>query len=143
MMIRQTLPDNLLMGYAAGTLNEAFNLVIATHVSLSDEAQVRLGAFEAVGGAVLDEEDMVDLSDDSLDQMMARLEALPQANARAPMVADDIYPAPLADYVGRGLRWQSLGKGVKQAILKTDTGATARLLRIPAGQAMQIGRAHV
>ncbi len=136
MMIRQTLPDNLLMGYAAGTLNEAFNLVIATHVSLSDEAQVRLGAFEAVGGAVLDEEDMVDLSDDSLDQMMARLEALPQANARAPMVADDIYPAPLADYVGRGLRWQSLGKGVKQAILKTDTGATARLLRIPAGQAM-------
>lgn len=136
MMIHHTLPDSLLMGYAAGTLNEAFNLVIATHVSLSDEAQVRLGAFEAVGGAVLDDGDAVDLSDDSLDRMMARLEALPQANARAPMVADDIFPAPLADYVGRGLRWQSLGKGVKQAILKTDAGATARLLRIPAGQAM-------
>lgn len=136
MMIRHTLPDNLLMGYAAGSLPEAFNLVVAAHVSLSEDARVRLGAFEAVGGAVLEDEDAAALSDGSLDRMMARLDGLPQANARAAMQANDIYPAPLADYMGRGLRWQSLGRGVKQAILKTDNGATARLLRIPGGQAM-------
>jgi putative transcriptional regulator len=136
MMIRHTLPDNLLMGYAAGSLPEAFNLVIAAHVSLSDDARVRLGAFEAVGGAVLDDAPGVALSDDSLAAMMARLDGLPQANARAPMQADEIFPAPLADYVGRGLRWQSLGRGVKQAILRTDSDASARLLRIPAGQVM-------
>jgi putative transcriptional regulator len=136
MMIRHTLPDNLLMGYAAGNLPEAFNLVVAAHVSLSEDARVRLGAFEAVGGAVLDEQEAAPLADDSLDRMMARLDGLPQANARAPMQADEIYPAPLADYMGRGLRWQSLGMGVKQAILKTDGKASARLLRIPAGQAM-------
>lgn len=136
MMIRHQLPDALLMGYAAGTLPEAFNLVIAAHVSLSDEARVRLGAFEAVGGSVLDDDAGVDLAEDSLDRMMARLEALPQANARAALAAEDVYPAPLADYVARGMRWRALGRGVKQAILKTDGAATARLLRIPAGQAV-------
>jgi putative transcriptional regulator len=138
MMIRHEVPDNLLMGYAAGALPEAFNLVIATHVSLSDAARARLAAFEAVGGAVLDD-DNVDMADGSLDQMLARLDGLPQANARAPQAADGIFPAPLADYVqtdGRNIRWRAVGGGVKQAILRTDGKATVRLLRIPAGQAV-------
>jgi putative transcriptional regulator len=137
MMTRHQLPDNILMGYAAGALPEAFNVVIATHVSLSDEARARLAAFEAVGGAVL-EDDAAAMADDSLDRMMARLDGLPQANARAPEVADGIFPAPLVDYVqgGRSVRWRSIGAGVKQAILRTDGAATVRLLRIPAGQAV-------
>ena len=136
MMIRHHLPDSLLMGYAAGTLPEAFNLVISAHVSLSEDARARLGAFEAVGGVVLDDEPEVALADDSYARMMARLETLPQANARTPQAGDAVYPAPLTEYMERGVRWQSLGKGVKQAILKTDAGASARLLRIPAGQAV-------
>lgn len=144
MMIRHQLPDNLLMGYAAGALPEAFNLVIATHVSLSDEARARLLAFEAVGGAVLDE-DPAAMADDSLDRMMTRLDGLPQAqaqaqaHARATKVANGIFPAPLAEYVhvgGRDVRWWSIGAGVKQAILRTDGRASVRLLRIPAGQAV-------
>jgi putative transcriptional regulator len=138
MMIRHQLPDNLLMGYAAGALPEAFNLVIATHVSLSDDARARLVAFEAVGGAVLDE-DPAAMADDSLDRMMARLDGLPQTNARAAEVADGIFPAPLARYAhrnGRDVRWWSIGGGVKQAILRTDGRASVRLLRIPAGQAV-------
>jgi putative transcriptional regulator len=136
MMNRHHLPDTFLMGYAAGTLPEAFNLVIAAHVSLSDDARARLGAFEAVGGNVLDDTDAADLTEGSLDRMMARLESLPQANARSSMTGDDVYPAPVVDCMARGLRWRSLGMGVKQAILKTEGKATARLLRIPAGQAM-------
>lgn len=138
MMIRHNIPDNLLMGYAAGALPEAFNVVVATHVSLSDEARARLAAFEAVGGAVL-EDDTAAMADGSLDRMLDRLDHLPQANARAPQVADGIFPSPLADYVqadGRGIRWRAVGGGVKQAILRTDGAATVRLLRIPAGQAV-------
>ncbi len=138
MMIRHQLPDNILMGYAAGALPEAFNVVVATHVSLSDEARARLAAFEAVGGAMLDD-DAAAMADDSLERMMTQLDGLPQANARAPQAADGIFPAPLADYVpadGRGIRWRSVGGGVKQAILRTDGAATVRLLRIPAGQAV-------
>ena len=90
---------------------------------------------------MLDTADAAGMTDDSLDRMMARLEGLPQANARAPLAGDVVYPAPLADYMERGLHWQSVGKGVKQAILKTDRAASARLLRIPAGQAMP-GHGH-
>ena len=54
-MIRHHLTDDLLMGYAAGVLPEAFSLVAATHVSLCDDCRARLAAFEAVGGAVLEE----------------------------------------------------------------------------------------
>ena len=54
MTIRHHLSDQLLMAYSAGDLPEAFNLVVATHVSLCDECRARAEAYEAVGGAVLD-----------------------------------------------------------------------------------------
>ena len=52
--INHHLTDALLMSYAAGTLEEGFGLVVATHVSLCDECRARLESFEAVGGALVD-----------------------------------------------------------------------------------------
>jgi putative transcriptional regulator len=138
MDIRHHAPDALLMGYAAGSLPEAFNLVMATHISLSDDSRARLGAMEAVGGAVL-QDCAADMADGSLERALDRVGATPQANGRVPLAADGIFPAPLADFVGHGLddvKWTSVGMGVKQAILRDDGGATVRLLRIPAGRAM-------
>ncbi len=138
MDIRHHAPDALLMGYAAGSLPEAFNLVIATHVSLSDDSRARLGAMEAVGGVVLGGCD-AEMAAGSLERALERVGVTPQANGRVPLVADGIFPAPLADFVGHGLdgvKWTSVGMGVKQAILRNEGGATVRLLRIPAGRAM-------
>jgi putative transcriptional regulator len=138
MEIRHHAPDALLMGYAAGSLPEAFNLVIATHVSLSDDARARLGAMEAVGGAVL-QDCAAEMAPGSLERALERTGVTPQANARVPLRPDGVFPAPLADFVGHGLegvKWTSVGMGVKQAILRNDHGASARLLRIPAGRAM-------
>ena len=56
-----------------------------------------------------------------------------------PQPSDVRPPAPLADYIGGDLaqvKWRSLGMGVRQAILPTATSASARLLFIPAGQAV-------
>jgi putative transcriptional regulator len=50
-----------------------------------------------------------------------------------------VFPAPLRDYVGGDLdavKWRPVGMGVRQAILPTGRGSTARLLFIPGGQAM-------
>ena len=50
-----------------------------------------------------------------------------------------MFPAPLADYVGGGpekVKWRAVGMGVKQAMLSTGRGASARLLYIPGGQAV-------
>ncbi len=122
------------MAYAAGNLPEAFSLLAATHISLCDECRARLGAFEAVGGAVL-QDAPVPLSDGCLDAVLARLGA---PEGPAPRRPSDL-PAPLADYIGTGLaavKWSSLGMGVRQSILATGPGAQARLLYIPAGQAV-------
>jgi putative transcriptional regulator len=139
MTIRHHLSDQLLMGYAAGQLPEAFNLVVATHVSLCDECRARLGSFDAVGGTLLDQAEEIALGEDALAQTLARIETLPQATRSEPLKAAGMFPAPLADYVGGDLsavRWQRVGGGVKQAILRTSKDATARLIFIPAGAAV-------
>lgn len=142
MTIQHHLSDALLTAYAAGTLPEAFSLAVATHISLCDECRAALAACEALGGAVLDNQgDDVPLSDGAFAALMARLDALPvESAAPTPKPAHPILPAPLVDYVGADMskiKWRSLGMGVRQAILPTKgRGASARLLHIPAGQAV-------
>lgn len=136
MTIRHHLSDPLLIAYAAGNLPEAFGLVVATHVSLCDECRARLETFEAVGGAVVETADAVAMSDGCLEAVMARLGV---QDVAPPRRARGLFPAPLADYVGGDLaavKWRPLGMGVRQAILPTARGASARLLYIPAGQAV-------
>jgi putative transcriptional regulator len=138
--IRHHLTDALLMSYSAGTLPEAFSLVVATHVSLCDECRARLDSFDAVGGALLDEAYEVQLSEDSLEATMALIDAAPEilqpANVAGPGA---ILPAPLQQYVGGdadAIRWRPIGGGVRQAVLDTEGGASVRLLAIPGGAAM-------
>ena len=138
--INHHLTDALLMAYAAGNLPEAFNLAVATHISMCDECRARLAAFESVGGAVLERMGAVDMAEDSLAATMARIRnGAPQDAEPAPRKPRSTVPAPLCDYVGGDLdhiRWRPVGMGVKQAILPTSKEATARLLYIPAGAAM-------
>lgn len=139
MTIRHHLSDQLLMSYAAGELPEAFNLVMATHVSLCDDCRAQLASFEAVGGAMIETTALADMSDDSLAACMDRIDGLSQATARRPLRGAGVFPAPLADYVGGGpdkVRWRNVGMGVKQAVIRTGKDASARLLYIPGGQAV-------
>jgi putative transcriptional regulator len=131
-MIRHHLNDTLLMGYAAGVLPEAFSLIAATHVSLCDECRARLAAYEAVGGAVL-EDGMVPMEAGAEACLARTVAARPKVGRRGPL------PGPLAEYVGGDLsavKWRPLGMGVRQAILPTSRSASARLLYIPAGVAV-------
>jgi putative transcriptional regulator len=137
--INHHLTDEYMMAYAAGTLPEAFSLVVAAHVSMCDECRARLHAFEAVGGSVLDEGETAALADGSLAATMARIAEGPREPIRVAPKRNGILPGPLAEYVGGGVedvKWRSLGRGVKQAILPTSKEASVRLLLIPAGMAM-------
>ncbi|APO85583.1 MULTISPECIES: ChrR family anti-sigma-E factor [unclassified Marivivens] len=135
--IKHHLTDQLLMGYAAGTLPEAFSLVVATHVSLCDECRSRLGEFEAVGGEVMMSAGSVSMSNDAFAATMALIANTPEAPQKR--YAKGIFPAPLQDYVGGDkddVRWRPVGGGVRQMILASDGGATVRLLHIPGGVAV-------
>ena len=129
-MIKHHLTDQLLMGYAAGVLPEAFSLVAATHISMCDDCRARLATFEAVGGAVLEEGAIA---------MAGGAEACLARAAARPATPRRIEGGPLRDYIGGDLsavKWRPLGMGVRQAILPTSRAASARLLYIPAGVAV-------
>lgn len=139
MAIKHHLSDALIWAYAVGELPEAFNLVIATHISMCDTCRAQLETLDAVGGAVLDGCDAVPLDDDALEQTMARLGSRMKEPIRADFSDRDVFPTPLREYAGGDLAdvaWRPVGGGVRQAILTKSDGASARLLSIPAGVAM-------
>jgi putative transcriptional regulator len=137
--INHHMTDALLMAYAAGTLPEAFNLVVATHVSLCDECRAQMLAFDAVGGALIDDTDEVAMQQDSLAATLRRIAADPVEPPVKTRRKRGVFPAPLQDYVGGDLdqvKWRRVGGGVSDALLRTASGSTARLLRIPGGVAV-------
>lgn len=139
--ITHHLSDDLLMAYAAGQLPEAFNLVVATHVSLCDECRAALGAFEAVGGALMEDVGEVAVGDAALEGTLAKIVEAGRRPivTQTPTSADAVFPSPLQDYVGGDIdavQWRNVAGGVKQAVLETSRDATVRLLSIPGGSAM-------
>ena len=139
--IKHHLPDHLLMAYAAGNLPEAFSLVVATHISMCDICRAVAESYDAVGGEMLEQAGVQDMSSESLTQVMARIAGESQEKPRvAPAQATAaVLPAPLRAYVGGdedAIRWRPVGGGVKQSILTMSNKASARLLFIPAGAAV-------
>lgn len=138
-MINHHLSPQLLMAYAAGALPEAFDLVVAAHLSLCDACRAEAESYDALGGAVLENEETAALDEDSLAATLRLIETgLPEApGMAAPEAAPgEVLPAPVRAYVGGGLddvRWQNIGRGVRQALLPMTGEARARLLYIPAG----------
>lgn len=127
------------MGYAAGTLPEAFNLVVATHISMCDDCRARMMEFDTVGGEVMDSEAPVDMGADSLAATLALIASGDTEDTVKPSYSKGLFPGPLQAYVGGDLdavKWRKVGGGVRQAILTTDQSATVRLLHIPAGAAV-------
>lgn len=138
--INHHIPDDILLAYSAGTLPEAINLIVASHISMCDVCRAQLCSFDEIGGALL-EEGHASISEDSLAATLSMIAQGTPANAEHPsrQSASGIFPAPLQDYVGGDLeavRWRPVGMGVKQAILPTSKEASARLLYIPAGCAV-------
>lgn len=137
--IKHHISDEILMRYSAGTLPEAFSLLVAAHVSLCDTCRAQVEACDAVGGAVLERDAGTEMSAESLEATLARIESGSIVVPQELRARCGVLPSPLQDYVGGSVddvRWRGIGMGVKQAILPTSKEATARLLYIPAGVAV-------
>ncbi|MEN8739902.1 MAG: ChrR family anti-sigma-E factor [Phaeobacter gallaeciensis] len=138
--ITHHIPDELLIAYASGSLEQAFSLVLAAHISMCDECRARLGAHEAVGGAMLENACgteagvavSADLKARLLDALDDPVEPAPPAYHRS-----GVFPGPVMEALG-GLppKWKPLGMGVRQSILCHGKGGSVRLLYIPSGQAV-------
>lgn len=137
--------ETLLMDYAAGALDEAQMLLIATHLSLSPAARHMVREFEAIAGAMLSGAPPAGVSKNLLDSVLKQIETLPvrtpapKTSAAPAMAARPQLPHPLCDYLDcddlMHLRWQRLVRGISytEVRLRGPSPAKVHLLRLDPG----------
>lgn len=133
--ISHHIPDSLLAAYASGSLEHAYSLVVASHISMCMDCRASFEAHQMIGGALLEDMTSQTVSTDLKANVMAQLDApAPQAPAYRRSGA---FPAPVMQAVhGKPVKWKPVGMGVRQCILSSDPGGSARLLYIPPGRAV-------
>lgn len=131
-----------LAAYAAGNLDEARSVVIATHASLCADCRRVVRDFEAVGGACLDGIEPVAMNESALVSFWTRAgrqeRALAPASTRA---ANDFAldaAHPLAAYLKEGvdaIEWRAVAPGFAQRIIPAEgyRPGVLRLLKIAPG----------
>lgn len=157
--------DDVLMDYAAGLTTEATGLLVATHLALCPECRAKVSAYEALGGALVEELEPASIGIDA-DSLLDRIGSMPPnvmpdepvaspstqsmqgpASANRTRLAVPIVPQPLRGYLAKrgggidvsggldSLPWQRFNQSLAEIPLDVQ-GGRAKLLRIAAGQAM-------
>jgi putative transcriptional regulator len=131
-----------LAAYAAGALDEARSVVVATHLEFCEVCRIAVRDFEALGGACLEGIDPAPMSEDALQRfwMRAGQPSIAPAPVSTTAANDrDLSGArPLSAYLKGGLdavRWKPVAPGMAQAVLDADgyRPGVLRLLRIAPG----------
>ncbi|WP_434052030.1 MAG: ChrR family anti-sigma-E factor [Roseibium sp.] len=132
--------DELLAGYAAGTLSYPAQALVGAHLELSEQNRGYVSSLESLGGVSLNDADPVAFDDrDSILSSIFSDDAL-LSNDNAPLVQDGTnVPHSLQSIVGRsldGLPWKTLLPGVKECKFGEIDGCTSSLIWVRAGRAM-------
>lgn len=135
------LDDSTLLAYAAGTLEDAFTVVAASHIAVCPACRAAVRAAEALGGELLDQAGDLAISADCRERTFAALEqaGLYRLPVSAPRPA---FPRPLAQLIPvtrlEDLAWKRKAPGVAVFDVKLPRSAKGqlKLLRIGAGRAM-------
>ncbi|RED45787.1 ChrR family anti-sigma-E factor [Aestuariispira insulae] len=140
---RHHISEEVLFSYAAGHTSHAFEVVLASHLTLCPVCRERMAQHEAIAGQLMEHEQPVAVNEDSLDCIFAQIaEAGPIAKAPKSRPSgrelSDV-PGPLAQLLPhsdlKSLPWQSMVPGVKQFDLTPEGGSdqTLKLLKIAPG----------
>lgn len=145
MKINHHIDDATALRYASGDLDEAFAVVVASHLSSCDVCRDAVRASELVGGELLEDISEVPLNNGALAAVMGRIELESELKLRAASSIDgdpngsaDL-PAPLQRYFENGLdgvRWKTIGPGVwrHRLDLTSEDGGSLFLLKIAPGK---------
>ena len=134
--------DDLLVSYAAGSLDEPTSILIATHLALCPQCRAQVSSAESVGGELLDEVAPTALEGGALRAVMDRLDDADDEPIKVDVPAlqsdhDLNLPQPLKHYVNgeaQSLPWRWLGPGVHYTpIAPGSKGPKVGLLRIAPG----------
>jgi putative transcriptional regulator len=127
-------PDSAtLMTYAAGSLDEAFVTVVATHLASCAACRARLREIEQIGGTLLESGDTVGLNATALERAMSGLDETGEKHFEKaePEQSKESLPRPLARLITGGLddiSWKTVAPGVARHRLPTSEAARASLM---------------
>ena len=131
------IPDEWLLSYAAGALSEGHAMIVSAHAAYHAEVGQKIADAEAIGGALLEDQDTSALPDGFFDDLMAKLEDEEMPEVTETTALDKSIPASLAAYLGKPLddmKWRFMGPGLKQCQLWTGEGGEKLwLLKAKAG----------
>lgn len=145
MVTDNTVLENMLVNYAAGSLNAAESFVIAMHLSLNAQSRQKVERLEAVGGAFLQNEAPANVSDDCLQKTLEKIDGCNDESpcTKALQEKNDLnLPLPLLHLLCNAqgtpeLRWRKVTKQIDVIDINIcpsqPKDAKLRLMRIHPG----------
>lgn len=138
------LDSSTLIGYSAGSLPQAFRVVVSAHLSICACCRAQLLDADRVGGQLISQQEGAVMSSGARDMMLKRLAESPvsspaQARATSRVHDPDQLPEPLWPYFGQtysGLRWRTIGPGVHHIRSPEVSDGHLMLLRIAPGRSV-------
>lgn len=123
-----------LAAYAAGVLDAAMSVVLATHLDLCPDCDRAVRDFESLGGVSLERFEPVAMSAGALDRFWAAAGATPKAPPSRPAGRSQALGAHLAGGVD-AIDWKPVAPGMAQHVLaaRCFRRGALRLLRIEPG----------
>ena len=141
--------DSTLMSYAAGTLDEAFAVVVSCHLETCTECRNTLNALEMIGGAALESANTVSIDEGAFGRVLEKISAGSTAvkdsgeveieRAKHSDINWNEMPNALRQYLSQNIsdvKWSRMGPGVWQHKIALSKGAKSslRLLKIAPGK---------
>lgn len=134
--------DATLMRYASGALDEAFSVVVATHLEVCETCRSGVKAAESCGGHFLETSEPSQLDQNALNRLKASLEATElkfDQLATTPMKRAQVIHAvskTLQRYLGHSIEevpWSSVAPGVRKFDIKLKSQSNAHLYMLHIG----------
>lgn len=147
MTVHHHLDNATIMRFASGDFDEAFAVVVASHIAMCDACHEAVRLAEQAGGALLETGETAEMSADSFDRMMDLLDADPEPQPvirrAAPITSQSAggVPLPLQRFIGDRLdtlSWKLIVPGVRKRgiMLGSSTQSSLYMLHIAGGKAV-------
>lgn len=134
--------DETLMRFAAGTLAAAPAIVVAAHLASCAVCRARVGRYEALGGALLEDLEPTPLSATTLSDVLALIDAedgepAPSAVLHQPVEIEGVHLPEALRGCDIG-RWRWIGPGMRMSRVGVphDPDANLILLKVGRGKAL-------
>ncbi|GKX34135.1 MAG: anti-sigma-E factor ChrR [Rhizobiaceae bacterium MnEN-MB40S] len=139
MTVHHHLDDASIMRYASGDFDEAFAVVVASHLAMCPEGREAVRAAESLGGAVLEASEGTPLSAGAFDRLSRMLDVEPEAPPPPEPVSGDV-PLPLSRLIGDNLHdvpWRTIVPGMQRHRIDiASTTSSLYMLKVAPGKKM-------